>query len=87
MLEIVREYLNDIKLKLKNAARLKFNVKERFEIALPVSGKKAQPKTRKLADKHDILRRYAHNLNNLKIFKENTQTQKGSSILRFNNPL
>ena len=79
--------MNDINWKLKGTAKLKFNEKEGFEIASPIKGNRAQQKTKIRAEKHDILRRYAHNLNNLKIFKENTQTQTGSSILHFNNPL
>ena len=46
VLEIVRDYLNDIKMKLKGTARLKFNEKEGFEIASPIKGKRAQPKTK-----------------------------------------
>ena len=85
-LEKVKEYLNNIKLKLKDSALLKFNEKEGFEIALPKSGK-PQPKTKELIEKHNILRRYAHNLTNLKIYKENIPSKTGSGILHFKNPL
>ena len=78
--------MNNIKLKLKGRARLKFKGKEGFDIASPLSGRR-HPKTQELINKHDILARYAHNLNNLKIYKENVQPKTGTGILHFNNPL
>ena len=45
-----------------------------------------QPKTRDLIKKHDTLRRYIYNLNNLKILKENISPKTGRGIIHFNNP-
>ena len=75
-IEKVREYLNVTKIKLKDTAIPKFNRKEGFEIASPIS-----------IEKHNTLRRYIHNLNNLKIFKENIPPKTGTGIIHFNNPL
>ena len=85
-IEKVRKYLNVIKIKLKDTAIPKFNRKEGFEIASPISNR-PQPKTLDLIEKHDTLRRYIHNLNNLKIFKENITPKTGTGIIHFNNPL
>ena len=49
-LEKVKEYLNDIKLKLKDTTKFEFDEKEGFEIALPISGR-PQPKTKDLIEK------------------------------------
>ena len=85
-IEKVREYFNVTKIKLKDTAIPKFNKKEGFEIASPISSR-PQPKTLDLIEKHNTLRRYIHNLNNLKIFKENITPKTGTGILHFNNPL
>ena len=37
--------------------------------------------------KNNILRRYAHNLSEIKKYKENIQSKTGQGILHFNNPL
>ena len=78
--------MNIIKIKLKDTAIAKFNMKEGFEIASPIS-KRPQPKTLDLIEKHDTLRRYIYSLNNLKILKENISPQTGQGIIHFNNPL
>ena len=80
-LEKAREKLNIIKIKLKDSAIAKFNIKEGFETASPLK-KRPQPKTLDLIEKHDTLRRYIFNLNNLKMIKEKT----GKGIIHFNNP-
>ena len=69
-IEKVREHLNVTKIKLKDTAIPKFDRKEGFEIASPIT-RRPQPKTLDLTEKHNTSRRYIHNLNNLKIFKEN----------------
>ena len=76
-----REKLNIIKIKLKDSAIAKFNIKEGFETASPLK-KRPQPKTLDLIEKHDTLRRYIFNFNNLKMLKEKT----GKGIIHFNNP-
>ena len=85
-IEKVREYLNLVKIKLKDTATPKFSRKEGFEIASPISGR-PQPQTLDLIEKHNTLRRYIHNLNNLKIFKENIPPKTGQGFLHFTNPL
>ena len=80
-LEKVREKLNIIKKKLKDSAIAKFNIKEGFETVSPLK-KRPQPKTLDLIEKHDTLRRFIFNLNNLKMLKEKT----GKGIIHFNNP-
>ena len=79
-LEKVRKYLNDIKLKLKDRAMFKFNKKAGFDLTSPISDN-PQPKTKELIEKHTILKTYAHNLTNLKMFKENIQSKTGQGIL------
>ena len=85
-IEKARENLNIIKIKFKDTAIPKFNMKDGFEIASPISNK-PQTKTLDLIEKHDILRRYIYNLNNLKILKENISPKTGQGIIHFNNPL
>ena len=84
-IEKVRKYLNTIKIKMKDRAVPKFNIDEGFEMASPIN--KPNAKTRELIRKHDTLRRYIHNLNNLKLFKENIPQKTGQGIIHFNNPL
>ena len=84
-LEKAREELNIIKIKLKDSAIAKFNIKEGFETASPLK-KRPQPKTLDLIEKHDTLRRYIYNLNNLKLLKENISPKTGQGIIHFNNP-
>ena len=55
-------------------------------MAFPLNDK-PQTKTLELIDKHNILERYAHSLNNLKMYKENIQSKTGTGILHFSNPL
>ena len=55
-------------------------------MAFPLNDK-PQTKTLELIDEHNILERYAHSLNNLKMYKENIQSKTGTGILHFNNPL
>ena len=81
----VEKYLNDIGLKLKDRARIKFNKKLGFNLARPLS-RYPRPKTRELIEKYYILMRYAHNLSELKKYKENMPSKKGQGILHFNNP-
>ena len=85
-IEKARENLNIIKIKLKDTAIAKFDAKEGFEKASPLK-KKPYQKTLDLIDKHNILRRYIYNLNNLKILKENISPKTGQGIIDFNNPL
>ena len=63
-IEKVREHLNVTKIKLKDTAIPKFDRKEGFEIASPIT-RRPQPKTLDLIEKHNTLRRYIHNLNNI----------------------
>ena len=56
-LEKARKELNIIKIKLKDSAIAKFNIKEGFETASPLK-KRPQPKTLDLIEKHDTLMRY-----------------------------
>ena len=84
-LEKAREELNIIKIKLKDSAIAKFNIKEGFETASPLK-KRPQPKTLDLIEKHDTLRRYIYNLNNLKLLKENISPKTGKGIIHFSNP-
>ena len=58
-IEKPRENLNITKIKLKDTAIPKFNMKEGFEIASPIS-KRPQPKTLDLIEKHNTLRRYIY---------------------------
>ena len=51
-IEKARENLNIIKIKLKDTAVAKFDMKEGFEIASPIR-KRPQPKTLDLIEKHD----------------------------------
>ena len=81
-----RENLNITKIKLKDTAIPKFNTKEGFEMASPIK-KRPLPKTLDLIEKHDTLRRYIYNLNNLKLLKENISPKTGQDIIHFNNPL
>ena len=53
-------------------------------MAFPLNDK-PQTKTLELIDKHNILERYAHSLNNLKMYKKNIQSKTGTGILHFNN--
>ena len=85
-IEKARENLNIIKIKLKHSAIPKFNMEEGFEMASPIRDR-PQPKTLDLIEKHDTLRRYIFNLNNLKIFKKNIPRKTGTGIIHFNNPL
>ena len=55
-------------------------------LSSPISGR-PQPKTLDLIEKHNTLRRFVHNLNNLKTFKENIPPKTGTGIIHFNNPL
>ena len=84
-LEKAREELDIIKITLKDSAIAKFNIKEGFETASPLK-KRPQPKTLDLIEKHDTLRRYIYNLNNLKLLKENISPKTGKGIIHFNNP-
>ena len=59
---------------------------EGLDLAFPLNDK-PQTKTLELIDKHNILERYAHSLNNLKMYKENIQSKTGTGNLHFNNPL
>ena len=61
-------------------------MKEGFETASPAK-KNPWPKTLDLIEKHDILRKYIYNLNNLKILKENISPKTGQGIVHFNNPI
>ena len=54
-------------------------------MAFPLNNK-PQTKTVELTEKHNILERYAHSLNNLKMYKQNIQSKTGTGILHFNNP-
>ena len=55
-------------------------------MASPIK-KRPLPKTLDLIEKHDTLRRYIYNLNNLKILKENISPKTEQGIIHFNNPL
>ena len=57
-----------------------------IDLAFPLNDL-PQTKPLELIEKHNILERYAHNLNNLKMYKENIQSKTGSGILHFDNPL
>ena len=83
-LEKAQEELRDFKSNLRNRA----NIKKigGLDLAFPLNDK-PQTKTLELIDKHNILERYAHSLNNLKMYKENIQSKTGTGILHFNNPL
>ena len=78
--------MNIIKIKLKDSAIAKYNIEEGFETASPIKNRPL-PKTLELIEKHDTLRIYIYNLNNLKIFKENIISKTGQGIIHFNNPL
>ena len=80
--EKAQEELRDFKSNLRNRA----NIKKigGLDLAFPLNDK-PQTKTLELIDKHNILERYAHSLNNLKMYKENIQSKTGTGILHFNN--
>ena len=81
-LEKAQEELRDFKSNLRNTA----NIKKigGLDLAFPLNDK-PQTKKLELIDKRNILERYAHSLNNLKMYKENIQSKTGTGILHFNN--
>ena len=70
----------DIKLKLRNRAN--FKKTEGLDLAFPIN-EKPQLKTIENIEKHNILERYAHSLNNLKMYKENIQSKSGTCYFTF----
>ena len=84
-LEKAQEKLSGIKMDLRNRAGIK-KKKGGLDFAFALNDK-PQTKTLERIDKHNILERYAHSLNNLKVYKENIQSKTGSGILPFSNPL